>query len=527
MALILSGITLPFTVPPEQAVEQAKRMLGDIRCTKSSIAKRSVDARHKDRINFVYSVALEVEGDEDALAEGLANPKLTVKKNQTLETPRGARRLNSPPVIAGFGPAGMFAGLLLAREGYRPIILDRGKDVDTRVKDVEHFWATGRLDPESNVQFGEGGAGTFSDGKLTTRIGDPRCGFVLRELARHGAPEEILWNAKPHVGTDRLRQVVRSIREEIIALGGEVRFGEKLDGLSLGAGGQIRSVRSGCGERADQVLVLAPGHSARDTFRMLRAAGVALEAKPFSVGVRIEHLQADIDAMLYGSNAGHPLLPHGEYQLSHRENGRAVYTFCMCPGGVVVPASSGEGMVVTNGMSAYARDNHNANSALVVSVSTGDFGPDALDGVAFQEGLERAAFSAGGGGYAAPAQTVDHFLAGRGGYTPGRVTPSYARGVTGGDLARLLPPPVADMLKTGLSVFQRKLRGFGQGDGVLTGLETRTSSPVRILRGEEMQAVRTPGLYPCGEGAGYAGGIVSAAVDGLRAAQAVIGEYAP
>lgn len=523
MSLMISGIVLPFEQPSQLAVEQAAQLLRGEKLLGVSVAKRSVDARHRDRISFVYTVAAEVDGDEEEIARRLRDPKITVKKDAPLQTAHGTSSLEAPPVIVGFGPAGMFAGLLLAREGYRPVILERGRDVDTRVDDVRRFWTQGILDAESNVQFGEGGAGTFSDGKLTTRIGDARCGFVLREMVRHGAPEEILWHSKPHLGTDRLRQIVKSIRAEIVSLGGVIHFGERLRGIGFGTDGRVKTVRTEKGERSAQALLLAPGHSARDTFAMLLEAGVVLESKPFSVGVRIEHLQADIDAALYGAAAGHPLLPKGEYQLSHRQGSRAVYTFCMCPGGVVVPAASEDGMVVTNGMSAYARDERNANSALVVSVDESDFGQGPLSGIVFQRSLEQVAFRAGGGGFAAPTQTVGRFLEGKGGLAQGKISPSYALGVADADFAQLFPQPIVNMLKTGLQGF--KLQGFNEPDAVLTGIESRTSSPVRIPRDESMQATGSQGLYPCGEGAGYAGGIVSAAVDGIRAAQAVIARY--
>lgn len=485
-------------------------------------AKRSVDARRKDRIRFLYTIGLE-------LKEGAAvkpGPGVAESRPVALDPVPGTGRMSCRPVIAGFGPAGMFCGLLLARKGYRPLILERGERMEDRVRTVERFFREGMLREDSNVQFGEGGAGTFSDGKLTTRIGDPRCRYVLEELVRLGGPDEILWEQKPHLGTDRLRGVVVNLRREIEALGGEVRFGVRLEEIAL-KNGRVAGVTAGGAAIPAQDVVLAVGHSARDTFAMLRGLGLAMEAKPFSVGVRIEHLQSDIDKGLYGRWAGHPLLPKGEYQLSSRDReGRAVYTFCMCPGGVVVPAASVEGTVVTNGMSNYLRDGENANAALVASVDGRDWGEDPMEAVRWQQELERTAWRLTGS-YRAPAQTAGDFLAGKPGFTPGRVQPSYAVGVEGADFEKLFPPRVIGQLRLGLRVFGRRLPGFDAADSFLTGPETRTSSPVRLRRGEDLQAEGISGLWPCGEGAGYAGGIMSAAADGLRVAQRIIESRAP
>jgi len=526
MAIVVPNISLPFTSPPQEAVEQALAQLSLSRAAvkNADIVKKSVDARRAGRIQFVYTVAVELESGEEETARRSNRPGVRVKECARLAVETGSAPLSHPPVIAGFGPAGMFAGLLLARLGYNPVILERGGDVDRRVKAVERFWSGGPLDPQCNVQFGEGGAGTFSDGKLTTRIGDPRCGYVLEELVKHGAPREVLYQAKPHVGTDKLRGVVRAIREEIRALGGQVLFQTRLEGLLLDKG-RLTGLRTSAGEMPAQVLVAAPGHSARDTFSALLQAGMPMEAKPFSVGVRIEHLQAEIDRALYGEFAGHPLLPPGEYQLSHREGNRAVYTFCMCPGGVVVPAASARGGVVTNGMSEYARDRANANSALVVSVDSADCGGGPLAGVRFQQRMEEQAFRLGGESFAAPAQTVGRFLAGKWGMAVGRVEPSYALGVRECSLVDLFSGEITGMLRRGLERFDRKLRGFAAPDSLLCGVESRTSSPVRMERGGTLEAPGLGGVYPCGEGAGYAGGIVSAAVDGLRVAQAVCARY--
>ena len=516
--LTVSDISLPFTAPEEEALTAAAKVFGLSGDTEYYVAKKALDARKKHDIRFVYTVKANAP-------KGYTQPenkKVKVTEIQKLETNAGAVTMSTRPVIVGFGPAGMFAGLILARQGLRPLILEKGADVDTRIKDVDAFWKDGRFNPSSNVQFGEGGAGTFSDGKLTTRISDSRCGYVLEEFCRHGAPAEIMYRAKPHVGTDKLRTIVKSIREEIISLGGEVSFNTSLTGIKT-VGGKLVSVITDKGDIPAEILILAPGHSARGLFSMLVEKGVELMPKPFSVGVRIEHLQSDIDKVLYGDLAGHELLPKGEYQLSHRQGDRAVYTFCMCPGGVVVPSSSENGGVVTNGMSWFARDGKNANSALVVSVTEKDFAPGPLGGVAFQQELEQKAYNMGRG-FAAPVQTVGSFLKDEKGFAFGRVRPSYARGFADGGLTGFFPKPMEDKLKEGINVFGRKLSGFNSSDAVLTGPETRTSSPVKITRDESMQSVSVKGIYPCGEGAGYAGGIVSAAVDGIKAAMAVIGQ---
>lgn len=528
LALIVNDIHLPPDAQRPEAVEAAIRLLGvpksDVK--DAYITRTSVDARRRGRISLVYSVGVELEGDEATVAGRFPPQQVSLRRTEPRQIPRGTLPLAHRPVIAGFGPAGMFAGLQLARLKYRPLIVERGADVETRVRDVARFWSQGVLNPESNVQFGEGGAGTFSDGKLVTRINDSRCGFVLDTFVEFGAPEEIRRDAKPHIGTDKLQDIVRAVREEIRHCGGEVRFGTRLDGVAL-RGGRLSAVKLSDGtEEETGALILAVGHSARDTFEMLLGNGFTLTPKPFSVGVRIEHLQSEIDRGLYGALAGHPALPKGEYQLSLRQGGRAVYTFCMCPGGTVVAAASKAGGVVTNGMSGSLRDGKNANAALVVSVDASDFGGDALGGLRYQQKLEQAAFAAGGSTYRAPFQTAAAFRDGTVSRT-GRVEPSYPIGVTPFPLEQLLPPPVTQMLRTGLAAFDRRLPGFGAADALLTGIETRTSSPVRILRNDSLQADGVEGVYPAGEGAGYAGGIVSAAVDGLRAAEAIAGQYAP
>ncbi|MBQ3078215.1 MAG: hypothetical protein IJC43_10185 [Clostridia bacterium] len=525
MSIIVDQIALPPDLPEQAAVSAALRRLG-LRDgqARAAVCRRSVDAR-RGKVRFVYAVSVEIKGEEQRLLR-----RLTDQKNIRLQPPppplvisRGEGTLRHRPVVVGFGPAGMFAALLLAREGLRPIVLERGAPIEQRVEDVEQFWRTGTLRPESNVQFGEGGAGSFSDGKLTTRIGDPRCRLVLETLSAHGAPERILIDAKPHVGTDLLRGIVRNIREEILSLGGEVRFHTRLTGLML-TEGRLTGLETDQGPLPCEVAVLAMGHSARDTATRLFESGVAMEKKPFSVGARIEHPQTLADRMFYGAMAGHPALPPAEYQLSHRVGERACYTFCMCPGGVVVPAASEEGGVVTNGMSDSARAAVNANAAVVASVLPEDIEGGPLEAIRFQRQLEQAAYAAGGGAYRAPAQSAASFVAG----TAPRETStvgSYARGLTLFPLEKLLPAPVTTLLREGLTRFDHSHPGFAGEAALLTGLETRTSSPLRLPRGEDLMSRSTPGLYPTGEGAGYAGGIVSAAVDGLRVAEAILSRW--
>lgn len=490
------------------------------------VMKKSVDARRRDKISIVYSVGIELKSGEEEAVKAAGNPDVRFRRRTEYAPALGSGKLRFRPVIAGFGPAGMFAGLVLAKYGYRPLIIERGSDMDKRVGAVENFFRGGRFNPATNVQFGEGGAGTFSDGKLMTRIGDPRCDTVIKEFVESGAPRSIEREAKPHIGTDNLRSVVKNIRKKIIGYGGEIKFESRLTDLKIKNGKVCAAVVDG--EILEtQTIILAPGHSARDTFRMLLGTGVTLLPKPFSAGVRIEHLQKDIDRALYGKFAGHPALVHAEYQMSERYAGRAVYTFCMCPGGSVVAAASEDGGVVTNGMSCFSRSGENANCALVVSVSPDDFGTNPLDGVNFQMKLEKSAFCAGGGKFHAPCQTVEGFLKKTDKFAFGKVSPTYPAGVEPYDLNKLFPEYISGMLSRGITAFDGRLRGFAAPYAVLTGVETRTSSPVRILRGETMEADGISGLYPAGEGAGYAGGIMSAAVDGLRAAEAVMAKYAP
>lgn len=490
------------------------------------IAKKSVDARNKSNVMFVYALDMEVFGDEDYIAGILAwKDVLQLKDTAPIDFVAKSKvscDTSLRPVIVGTGPAGMFAGLALAEAGKRPILLERGKAVAERQHDVEFFWQTGHLKINSNVQFGEGGAGTFSDGKLMTGIKkDELTSKVLKELVEAGAPEEILYLAKPHIGTDNLAIVVRKIREKIIALGGEYRFENQLEDLIIKdnqlVGLKIREAQGNLYEQAADKLILAVGHSARDTFEMLYEKGIQIEQKPFSVGARIEHKQSFIDESQYGSFAGRKELGAADYKLAeHCKSGRSAYTFCMCPGGSVVAAASEVGRVVTNGMSEFSRNKPNANAALLVGVEPKDFGGShPLQGMYFQRKLEETAFRIGGNNYKAPAQLVGDFLKNQESSDCGEVEPSYMPGVTFTNLAHVLPDYVVDTMRKAIVEMDNKLKGFAKADAVLTGVETRSSSPIRIIRDEKHQS-NIKGIFPCGEGAGYAGGIISAAVDGLK-----------
>lgn len=493
------------------------------------IYKQSVDARKSGIIYFVYTVDVRLANEGVILKKLRDNRDISVSPRMVYEyVKNGQNILTHRPVIAGTGPAGLFAGLILGKMGYRPLLLERGGDVDTRIAAVKKFWKTGELDPECNVQFGEGGAGTFSDGKLTTLIRDVRCRKVLEVLIDAGAPEEIIYSYKPHIGTDKLRTVVKNIRRQITELGGEVRFGAKVTDLVINDG-RISGIMVNNNEALDtSVLVLALGHSARDTFEMLLARGLEITPKAFSIGIRIEHPQELINQVQYKEFAGHKNLGAADYKLAyHASNGRSAYTFCMCPGGVVVAAASEEGCMVTNGMSEYARDAENANSALLVGVNPGDFpGDHPLAGVEFQRKWERKAFDLGGGNYSAPAQLVGDFLVDRPSDRLGAIKPSYKKAVQLSELKRCLPDYVIETIREAIPALDKKLRGFAWPDAVMTGVETRSSSPIRIIRDENYQT-RIKGLYPAGEGAGYAGGIVSAAVDGIKVAEAIARVYAP
>lgn len=516
------------------------------------LLKRSVDARKKSDVHFVasYAFSLGSEAAERAALERGCRPPARMREHVAYEGYSIEPLAAAPdmrPIVVGSGPAGLFATWALAKAGARPLLVERGQRVEERLEAVGRFNEGGALDPESNIQFGEGGAGTFSDGKLTTNIKNPRCKDVLHIFAAAGAPEEILWQAKPHIGTDLLVDVVRRLRRDVVAWGGEVRFDTRLDGMVFSDDGLsevlLTDVRSGAHEhvRASRA-VLACGHSARDTFVMVRDAGLKMERKPFSVGVRIEHDQKAVDRAQYGSAARHSAIGAADYKLAvHLEGGRGVYTFCMCPGGEVVCAASEEGGVCVNGMSRFARDGRNANSAVLVGVDDADLaGDDVFAGIDLQRSMERAAFREAGGDYKAPAQRVGDFLARRrggdasGAFARNGVDPTYARGVVWCDLHEVLPAFVSRALEQALPLLDRRLHGFAASDAVMTGVETRSSSPVRIVRdkarfealfADDASCSMRTGVYPCGEGAGYAGGIMSAAVDGLRVAEALLAEY--
>ncbi len=532
--LRLSGLNLPLDHAPEALPEAICARLGIERAALRdfTVFKRGNDARRRNAILLVYTLDIEIADEAEVLArfEGDKDVRPTpdMAYHFVAHAPQGwsGRR----PVVIGAGPCGLFAGLILAQSGFRPIILDRGKVVRQRTKDTWGLWRRSELNPDSNVQFGEGGAGTFSDGKLYCRVKDPRFlgRKVLEEFVKAGAPDDILWQAHPHIGTFRLVTMVESMRRTIEELGGEYRWQTRVDDLALERGPdgrqQLRGLHLHDGSflEADHV-VMAIGHSARPTFEMLHDRGVHLEAKPFSIGVRIEHPQSWVDKARYGQCAGHPDLGAAAYALAHHcSNERTVYSFCMCPGGRVVAATSEEGRVVTNGMSQYSRAEFNANSGLVVGIDPARDYPDGpLAGIALQRHWESKAFEAGGGTYAAPGQKVSDFLAGRPSTALGEVTPSYKPGVTMTDLSLCLPAFVVDSIREALPVFGRQVANYDHPDVVMTGVETRTSSPVRITRDKSFQSLNTAGLYPAGEGAGYAGGILSAAIDGIKVAEAV------
>ena len=527
----VSEISLPLHANEQELQSRAAKRLHvkEQEITSCRLYRRSVDARRKNDVHFTCTVQVTLRTGVKVHRNVLQRDcKIQQTEAYRYQLPKGTP-LKVRPVIAGFGPAGIFAALTLAQAGFCPIVLERGAPVEERQQDVRHFWKSGNLNTESNVQFGEGGAGTFSDGKLTTGTKDARSRHVLETFVQAGAPACILWEAKPHIGTDRLPDTVKTLREQVIALGGEVRFHSTLQDIKADSAGAVcavivRQQDGNCYEQPCSRLILAVGHSARDTFEMLLRHEVILQQKPFAVGVRMEHLQREIDQAQYGTAAGDPVLGAANYKLAaHLENGRGVYTFCMCPGGTVVAAASEEKRVATNGMSVFARDGENANAALLVGLTPADFGSShPLAGIALQRRLEEAAYQAGGGDYLAPVQRLGDFLEGRASTSCGKVHPTYNRGVTYTDLHDCLPHFLTEALEQGTRKLAGRLHGFDDADALLTAVESRSSSPVRVLRAENNTAVNMPGLYPCGEGAGYAGGIVSAAVDGIRCAETIL-----
>ena len=507
----------PDAAAREIAEKKLKRAAGRSP-SRMMIHKKSVDARRRGNVKLVYSFCAEFDGATERERRALVDGGFRTYSAASFEADPGKEKPGGQISIVGFGPAGMFAALALSEAGYRPTVYERGSSLDERVKKVSSFLAGGGFDKNTNVQFGAGGAGTFSDGKLTTRINDPLASYVLSRLRQFGAPDDVEWRARPHVGTDVLRKVVSNIDAHVRESGGSVIYDTKVtfSGGAFYAGG----------EKLTGPVILAVGHSARDTYSELMTGGFSVEPKPFSVGVRIEHEQSWLDRAMFGEFAGDPSLGRAEYAFSLREGDRGVYTFCMCPGGVVVPSSSDYDEVVTNGMSNRDREGRNANAAVAVSVLPADFGSTPVCAIEYQRRLERAAFNAGGGDFRAPVQLVGDYLDRRPSTGTGKIEPTYMGGkVTPTDIRSLLPGNIGDMIEKGIRAFDRKLQGFAAPDAPLTGFETRTSAPVRILRGETFEAIGVRDVYPCGEGAGYAGGIVSAAVDGLRVAKAIINRY--
>lgn len=534
MALLVKDIKLPLNEKESLLSKVTAKTLGiPENAVKGLAIKRiSLDARKKNDICFIYTVEISLEPRDERriLKRGLPTV-CEAEAREIREVAAGSIPLDKPIIVVGMGPGGLFAAYTLAKHGYKPIVIERGEPIERRTLDVDVFWNGGRLREDSNLMYGEGGAGAFSDGKLTTRIKDSRAHDVIDILADHGAPKEIRLLAKPHIGTDILVKVVRSIREDIVRMGGDVRFSAKLVGLEKDSGDNITSVtveKNGEREKIPcSACVLATGQGARDTYRMLYDIGLELSPKAFAVGVRIEHPRELIDRSQYGEFASHPRLGAAEYHLADKAGNRGVYSFCMCPGGVVVASSSGPEQVVTNGMSRHARDEQNSNAAIVVQVDSRDYIVGPLGGLDFQEQIERAAYYAGGGDFTAPAERVGDFLRKAAPKEFGSVKPTYRPGVCRSNLYQCLPDFVSEGIRAGITAFGRRLKGFDMDDAVITAVESRTSSPVRIQRDEEGCATRMKGLYPVGEGAGYAGGIVSAAVDGMRAAERIMAIFRP
>jgi uncharacterized FAD-dependent dehydrogenase len=523
----VSNIKLPLD-HDEQALTDAILTTLDItadQLTTVEIRRRGYDARKKNTIFLIYTLDIDTTINDALLEKHAGNQSIRLTPDMEYKfVAQAPTDLQERPLVIGFGPCGLLIGLVLAQMGYKPLIIERGKAVRDRTKDTFGFWRQKKLNPESNVQFGEGGAGTFSDGKLSTQIKDPKQygRKVLTEFVEAGAPEEIMYVSKPHIGTFRLVSMVEKMRAKIIEMGGEIRFSARVDDLHI-EDGQVTGVTLSSGETIhSKHVALAIGHSARDTFQMLFDKGVYMEAKPFSVGFRIEHEQSLIDRARFGKNAGHPILGAADYKLVHHcKSGRSVYSFCMCPGGTVVAASSEEGRVVTNGMSQYSRQERNANSAIVVGINPSDYPGNPLAGVDFQRQLESNAYLMGGENYDAPAQKVGDFLKGKSSEELGDVQPSFKPGIKLTDLSKALPDFCIAALREAIPEFNKQIKGFAKDDALLTGVETRTSSPISIKRGHDMQSINTRGLYPAGEGAGYAGGIMSAAIDGIKIAEAM------
>ena len=525
--LLINNIKIYLEEEESTALEKSKKVLLRAGANPSdfsfAIHKRSIDSRDKNNILLVYTVLAETDKNINIRQ----STQIKLFENDDLKVEYGNKTIASKPIIVGMGPAGMFCALLLAENGYNPIIIDRGDSVEDRTKALQRFIDTGVLDLDSNIQFGAGGAGTFSDGKLTTRINDSRCSYVLSRFVEFGAPKEILIKAKPHIGTDILTSVVNNILSRIKELGGTVIYRNKMKDIEL-TESSVRVLTSK-GEYNTENLVLALGHSARDTYKMLLQKGLFIEPKPFSIGVRVEHLKRDIDTALYGRFANHPKLGAGEYNLSDTKGERGIYTFCMCPGGEVVPATSQELGVCVNGMSKFARDSRNSNCAVNVSIFCSDYGNNPYKAIEFQENLEKKAYIAGGGDYYAPIQLMGDFLNDVAINSPSRILPTYADGkrTRVSNLSDILPDYVAGRLREGFQVFDNKIKGFAVSDAVLTGVETRTSAPLRITRNEALTSPSSPYIYPCGEGAGYAGGIMSSAIDGIKVALEIMRKYKP